>query len=159
MIITLMFALPAVDSQSFASEAQAQTVIVQGSNVRLRYGPGLNYGVHKLLNKGTRLRYVSTSGDWYCVNYNGYNLYVHRDFASISYNNSGKNYGKGGYSYVRINGNGVRLRYGPGLNYGIYKQVGKGAKLRYVATYGDWYCVNYNGYNLYVNRDFASLSR
>lgn len=163
MIISLMFALPAIDSQTFASEAQAQVVVIQGNGVRLRTGPGLGYGVYTQVNRGTRLSYNYTSGDWYCVNYGGYRLFVSRDFASLSNggntNRGGSNYGGGGYNYVRITGNGVRLRYGPGLGYNIYTQVNRGTRLRYLGTSGDWYCVNYNGTRLYVSRDFASLSR
>lgn len=164
IIITLMFALPAVDSKNFANEAQAQVVVVQGNGVRLRVGPGLGYDVYKQVNRGTRLSYNYTSGDWYCINYNGYKLFIHRDFASLSYNsgnstNRGNNYNANTYNYVRVTGNGVRLRTGPGLGYDVYKQVNRGTKLRYVSTQGDWYCVLYNNYYLYVSRDFATLSR
>lgn len=58
---------------------------------------------------------------------------------------------------VKITGNGVRLRYGPGQGYDIYCQLNKGATCAYYETCGDWYKVGYNGMTLYVSRDFSSL--
>lgn len=159
LIIAVMFALPAFDAEDFAIEAQAQTVIVQGNGVRLRTGPGLEYGIYTQVNKGTRLSYISTVGNWYCVSYGGYQLYISRDFSSLKYNNNSGYSSGGGYSHVKITGNGVRLRYGPGLNYGIYTQVNKGTRLTYLGTSGNWYCVAYNGLRVYVSRDFSALSR
>lgn len=157
LIITMMFALPVIDADDFAAEAQAQTVIVQGNGVNLRTGPGLNYRVYTQLNKGARLSYISTCGNWYCVNYGGYQLYVSRDFSSLSYNNGGGQ--SSGYNCIKITGNGVHLRYGPGLGYGIYGKVNKGTRITYLGTVGDWYCVSYNGYRLYVSRDYSALTR
>lgn len=163
MLFALMFALPAIDADGFATEAQAQVVIVQGQGVRLRTGPGLGYSVYTKVNRGARLSYVTTSGDWYCVSYGGRYLYISRDFATLSYNGGGsRNNGYSGgnsYNYVRITGDGVRLRFGPGFGYDVYTKLYRGAKVRYVSTSGDWYCVLYNGRYLYVSRDFAALTR
>ena len=66
----------------------------------------------------------------------------------------------GSYDYVKITGNGVRLRFAPSLNAGIYTQLNKGARVqRNFDDSSDWYGVYYAGYNLYVSRDFASLAR
>ena len=52
--------------------------------------------------------------------------------------------------YVTITGTGVRMRFGPGLNYGYYKNANgtamspkKGTKLLLLGQYGDWYEVKY----------------
>lgn len=57
---------------------------------------------------------------------------------------------------IYVNGDGVRLRTGPGLNYDIYTKVNTGQALTYNYTSGDWYCVKYNGRNLFINKDFAT---
>ena len=47
-------------------------------------------------------------------------------------------------TYVTITGTGVRMRYGPGLNYGYYKtSPKKGAKLLLLGQSGDWYEVQW----------------
>lgn len=164
MLITLMFALPAIDSENFASEAKAQVVEVTGNNVRLRTGPGTSYGEYAKLNKGKRLEYNYTTGDWYCVNYEGYKLFVNRDFACLRNNTIAEEKPAAKakadtYSFVKVTGDGVRLRKGPGANYEVYTKVNKGTKLTYVKTVDDWYCVKYKDQVLYISRDFASLSK
>lgn len=136
------------------------TLYVKGIGVRLRTGPGLNYGVYKQLNTGNKLSYNFSTEDWYCVNYNGRNLYISKDFVTFDSSEAvSNNSSNTSDTYLTITGNGVRLRTGPGLGYDVYKQVNRGTKLRYVSTQGDWYCVLYNNYYLYVSRDFATLSR
>lgn len=54
-----------------------------------------------------------------------------------------------------VNGDGVRLRTGPGLNYEIYKNVNKGQRLTYNYSSGDWYCVTFGGRNLFISKGFV----
>lgn len=55
-----------------------------------------------------------------------------------------------------VNGDGVRLRTGPGLSYEVYAKVSTGQTLTYNYTSGEWYCVKYNGRNLFINKEFAT---
>lgn len=54
-----------------------------------------------------------------------------------------------------VNGDGVRLRTGPGLNYEIYKNVNKGQRLTYNYSSGEWYCVTFGGRNLFISKGFV----
>lgn len=165
VIVAMIFALPAINPTVLGTEASATVVVVTGNGVRLRYAPSLNSAVYKCVSKGKELTYRYTTADrnWYCVNYHGYDLFISRDFAVLrnSSSSSHSSYSRSSssaYSYVKVTGNGVRLRYGPGLGYDVYTQVNKGTKLPLYSTQGDWYCVIYGGRYLYVSRDFASLS-
>lgn len=59
-------------------------------------------------------------------------------------------------SYLTITGDGVRLRYYPSLDAGIYTKLNRGARVQ--RTYDDtdeWYGILYNGQQLYVSKEFA----
>lgn len=68
-------------SSSSYSRSSGNTLMITGNGVRLRTGPGENYTIYTKLYKGATLPYVSTSGNWYCVNYGGVYLYVSADYA------------------------------------------------------------------------------
>lgn len=150
-------AQPAVQSvQEFTS---GTTIYVKGIGVRLRLGPGLGYGVYTKLNTGTALSYVSSTGDWYCVNYGGRNLYINKQFATTSATEAANHRSPSSSSgtYLTITGNGVRLRTTPDdSNLGnVYTQLNRGARVLYLGTTGYWYNVSYGGRSLYVRSDYA----
>ena len=65
---------------------------------------------------------------------------------------------------VVVNGDGVRLRFGPSLkaNYlkdekGATKSVKKGTELECVGEDGDWYQVVYQGKKYYMSKQFTYL--
>ena len=70
----------------------------------------------------------------------------------------------GGAPKVVINGQGVRLRFGPGLSYGYLtwsngqtRAPAKGARLEYTGDAGEWYQVRYLGHTFYVSKEFSYL--
>ena len=142
-----------------------QTVTVTGTGVRLRYGPGLNYdylkwkdGSTRCPKKGEKLQLVGQSGDWYQVKYAGQDLYLFKQYGTV---------GKGAVapaakSYVKITGKGVRLRFGPGLDYGYLvwkdgttRSPKVGEKLVLLGQEGDWYKVQYQDAEFYVFKQYA----
>lgn len=150
-----------------APAATGQYVVVTGDGVRLRTGPGFGYDVYTHVNHGKTIPYVSTSGDWFCVNYKGRTLYISNEFAYVGGSSSSNSTtsasssttsSSSSGSYVVINGNGVRLRTGPGEDYSIYTKLNKGARVPYVSTSGDWFCVNYNGRTLYVSAQYSYIN-
>ena len=65
---------------------------------------------------------------------------------------------------VVINGRGVRMRTGPGFEYGFPTTssgraytVSKGTSLPFLGQYGNWYAVLFEGNTHYVSADFAYL--
>lgn len=65
---------------------------------------------------------------------------------------------------VVINGVGVRMRLGPGKEYGYLQYyngkaytVAKGASLPFLGVYGNWYKVIFEGGEYFVSADFAYL--
>lgn len=61
----------------------ARYVVVNGTNVRLRYGPSLNADIYRNSRgapifppKGSSLTYAGQTGDWYKVYYDGRTFYI-----------------------------------------------------------------------------------
>ena len=68
-------------------------VVVNGVGVRLRFGPGLNYGYltwangqNRAPSKGTRLDYIDETDEWYHVRYQGQAYYISKQFSYMTYN-------------------------------------------------------------------------
>ena len=89
-IIGLCVAMVLMASAAWAQTTAQDYVVLNGTNVRLRFEPNLKCGWLKdekgeptYLKKGTKLAYSGESGDFYEVNYNGQTLYVAKQFAYL----------------------------------------------------------------------------
>lgn len=77
--------------QSSASYGSSgRKVVIDGTGVRLRFGPSLNAGyltwangAMRSVKKGTRLQYVGETDGWYQVSYLGNIFYVSKDFSYL----------------------------------------------------------------------------
>lgn len=156
---------------SLGIAAMAQSVVVTGTNVRLRLGPSLNapcltnsYGQNVHPARGAYLTYLGDAGYFYNVRYNGYSVYIHKDYARYV-GGGGYNYGySGGGRSVVVDGVHVRLRLRPSLNAGILTYGNgspvyprKGERLRFLGHAGDFYKVSYNGQVVFIHKAYSYL--
>ncbi len=72
----------------YATPANPTQVVVTGQNVRLRLAPSLTSatltytdGTNVHPRRGQVLTYVGEEGDFYMVNYRGYNVYISKQFS------------------------------------------------------------------------------
>lgn len=70
--------------------SSATVVVVNGTNVRLRWSPSLSGAIYSNGNgrpiyprKGARLAYLGQTGNWFKVRYNGNVLYISKDYAYL----------------------------------------------------------------------------
>ena len=142
--------------------------------------------------KGAKLEYKGEKGDFYYVIYKSNNVYISKKFSYIEGEGgqtaqSGKVVQAGrtteptaatanvavsgeegsGDTYVVLKGTNVRLRLGPGTNYGIYNQpdtdkpyyLPKGSKLIYLGEQRNgFYKAQHKGKIVYVSAEFSYLS-
>ncbi|MGM9869585.1 MAG: hypothetical protein ACI30R_08180 [Sodaliphilus sp.] len=163
--IILIFTLSLI----FSVSALAEKVQVTGTNVNLRHSPSLNgsvycngYGVPIHPQKGEILYWTGTAKNGFMqVHYNGVTLWIHSDYAKPVRSGSRSSSSYSVPSKVRITGNSVLLRYGPGqqydplTNYGQRVHLYKGQVLTCVGVNGDWWRVVYGGSYYYVSRRYA----
>lgn len=81
-----------VETEPVTSTTAKTFVVINGVGVRLRFGPGTNYGYLTWANgqtrapqKGARLEYISETSGWYRVKYLGQEFYVSKDFSYLTY--------------------------------------------------------------------------
>ena len=67
-------------------------VVVNGVGVRLRFGPGTDYGYLTWANgqtraprKGEKLEYIDETDGWYHVRYKGSAFYISKEFSYLTY--------------------------------------------------------------------------
>lgn len=152
-----------------STSAAAQYVECTASNVRLRTGPSTQYpmlvwnATNKpvYINKGETLTYLGNdTPEFYNVQFDGKSVYISKKFARLVNNNAKSNDGK----LVVVNGDNVRLRWGPSLTAKIYTDSKgrpvypkKGTQLGYGGEVGDWYKVLYGNHVLYISKKHCLL--
>ena len=164
---------------SITAFAQAKQVVINGTNVRMRFEPNLNCkwlcyntGSPVYLPKGTKVKYVGNAGNFYAISYQGQTLYVSKDYSYIygttppARQSQSRNMGRSEVQLqnttVVINGVHVRLRVGPGTNYNYFTwddgspcYLEKGTRLPCTGEENGFYRATYRGRTVYISKKFS----
>ncbi len=176
----LMGSAPAQAGNQTSTQSPQKYVVINGTNLRLRFEPNLNCswlhdgnGAPKYLPKGTRLPYKGEAGDFYRVLYNNQTLYVAKQYSYIQ-NGSQSSTSRPSAApaqnnqkfFVVINGTNVRLRVGPGTNYKYFTwddgspcYLPKGTYLEYKGEANDFYKCMYQGRVVYISKKFSYVTK
>ena len=154
--------------------AQGQ-VTVTGTGVRLRLGPSMrsetltdSKGVNIHPKKGQKLECLGEVGDFYKVKFNQRTVFVSKQFATpVGAEQTATPAPKQSNEqrYLIVTGDRVRLRKTPSLQGKIHTYNGatvylnNGDKLKYMGEEGDFYKVNYQGYYLYISKQYSRFSK
>ena len=115
---------------------------IEGNNVNLRKGPGTGYGVIRQLGKGEPYQVFGESNGW--LNLGG-EQWVYNDPSYINYTGGNEpepsKPSNDGVGVVTITADVLRVRTGPGTNYGIVKNVYQGEKYQTWGCRDGWYNV------------------
>ncbi len=100
------------------------------SDVNVRWGPGTNHKIIKQLPRGKQIIIEETKEKWCFITdpKNNKKGWVSKSLISF---NSSSNYGE-----LIANSN---IRYGPGTNHKIIKQLSRGKQISIIKTEGNWY--------------------
>lgn len=120
-----------VISWAWVGEARADTGVVAGSVVNVRSGPGSSYQVAGNLYQNTEVEVLESSSGWYKISKGSLVGWVSESLLKVSQQDK-----------VKVLGNPVNLRSGPGTSYTVVGQAAKGDILTVLGTSGDWYQVN-----------------
>ncbi|SCM90404.1 SH3 domain-containing protein [Bacillus mycoides] len=146
-----------VPSPPPASNDSAGVAYINGNNVNLRKGPGTGYGVIRQLGKGEAYQVFAESNGW--LNLGG-DQWVYNDPSYIRY--TGKRTpvtpqpSNDGVGVVTITADVLRVRTGPGTNYGIVKNVYQGEKYQSFGNKNGWYNV---GGNQWVSGEYVKFEK
>ncbi|MEB8734480.1 M15 family metallopeptidase [Bacillus cereus] len=128
---------------------------INGSNVNLRKGPGTGYGVIRQLGKGESYEVWGQTNGW--LNLGG-DQWVYNDPSYIRYTGGNvpatSQSSNDGVGVVTIIADVLRVRTGPGTNYGIVKNVYQGEKYQSFGYKDGWYNV---GGNQWVSGEYVTF--
>ncbi|HDV8366477.1 M15 family metallopeptidase [Bacillus cereus] len=128
---------------------------INGSNVNLRKGPGTGYGVIRQLGKEESYKVFGQSNGW--LNLGG-DQWVYNDPSYIRYTGGNvpatSQSSNDGVGVVTIIADVLRVRTGPGTNYGIVKNVYQGEKYQSFGYKDGWYNV---GGNQWVSGEYVTF--
>ncbi|MBQ2854560.1 MAG: C40 family peptidase [Oscillospiraceae bacterium] len=142
----------------FAVSASAAGTIMHGigfvntTSLRLRSEATTGSAILDTAHKNDCVVIISKDGDWYKVNYNLQEGYMHADYLDVlTRENAELGYGK-------VNGSGVNLRSGPSTSYRSVGTAAKGSKCYILGLNQGWYKVIYNTTICYIRSDYVDLT-
>ncbi len=133
-LITVMLLL------AWSGSVSASTAVITGGVVNVRSGPGTEYTVAGNLLQETEVQILEIQGDWYKISKGSLTGWVSSSLMDLQQTEQ-----------LRVIGDPVNLRSGPGTSYDRVAQAQKGELLTCLGTSGEWYQVrNADGVNCYV---------
>ena len=145
--------LPVSASISNADVKGVEYKIITANSVNFRKGPGTNFSSMGKLNKGYKVEYIGTSGDWINIKYNGKVGYAHKDYVSSVNNNSTDNSVK---SKKIVTASSLNFRSGPSTSASKIGSIPNGAEVGVISESNGWSKVSYNGKIGYVSSSYLS---
>ncbi|MEG1893497.1 MAG: SH3 domain-containing protein [Clostridia bacterium] len=148
---------------------------VTGSGVKLRKGPGTNYGYIASLAKNTKVDVLGLIGSWYKVIANGTEGYISSSYIAItgyptptpdggviSPDNTPTPTPDTGMppviGYGEVTGTGVNFRSGPAVSNLSFMKLQKGTKLSLFGTIGDWFYCMADGKIGYISGGYVKVT-
>ena len=159
-IIATSIVAPAAYSISYADENNIQVKNVEyrmitGNSVNVRTGPGTNYSSIMKLNKGDKVEYIATNGNWINIKYNGKIGYVYSDYVSKISNSTSTETNDNSVKCTKVvTGNSVNVRRGPSISYSSITKLSKEVELGYISESNVWSKISYNGTIGYMSSQY-----
>ena len=141
-------ALPLMNASHVDAATDMRTVTA--SSLNFRTGPSTSYSIIDVLMNGQKVEYISTSGSWLKVKYNGVTGYVHGDYVSKG---TTDNSTTGTTKYVSASV-GLNVRSGAGTSYSKLGKLEYKEKVTVLSTSNGWSKINYNGKTGYVDSSY-----
>ena len=142
----------------FAVNASAAGTVMHGigfvntNSLRLRSDATTNSKVVDTAPKNDCVVVISKHGDWYKVNYNLQEGYMHKNYIDVLTRENAE------LGYGQINGTSVNIRSGAGTSYRSVGIASKGSKCYILGLNNGWYKVIYNSTIGYIRSDFVDLT-
>ena len=143
-------ALPLMNVSHVDAATDMRTVTA--SSLNFRSGPSTSHSIIGSLQKGQQVEYISESGSWAKVKYNGVTGYVHGDYLTKS-TSTGISTSQGTTQYVNST-SGLNVRSGAGTTYSKLGTLEYKEKVTVLSTSNGWAKINYNGQTGYVSSSY-----
>ena len=147
-------ALPLMNVSHVDAATDMRTVTA--SSLNFRSGPSTSHSIIGSLQKGQQVEYISESGSWAKVKYNGVTGYVHGDYLTKS-TSTGISTSQGTTQYVNST-SGLNVRSGAGTTYSKIGTLEYKEKVTVLSTSNGWAKINYNGQTGYVSSSYLQTT-
>lgn len=125
---------------------------VNTTSLRMRSEPSTNSKIVNTAPENDCVVIIAKKGDWYKVNYNLQEGYMHKDYLNVlTQENAELGYGK-------VSGSSVNIRSGAGTGYRSVAVASKGSKCYILGLNNGWYKVIFNSTIGYIRSDFMELT-
>ena len=125
---------------------------VNSTSLRLRGEPSTSSSILDVASTNECVVVIGQSGDWYRVNYNLQEGYMHKSYLDVLTRENAE------LGYGVVTGSGVNLRSGPGTGYRVVSTAAKGAECYIIGLNEGWYKVIYGSNICYIRSDYLELT-
>jgi uncharacterized protein YgiM (DUF1202 family) len=137
-----------ISSQSYSPFPQPRTGFVDAASLNVRSEPTTASKIlGSLLNK-TSISVLGQTGNWYKIQYNNQEAYVHKSYVSFSST-------QGTQQYI-VNTDTLNVRSQPSIQSSILGLLRNGQIITVQSEQNGWAKISYNGQTAYVSKDFVS---
>ncbi|WP_251131050.1 SH3 domain-containing protein [Exiguobacterium sp. s189] len=122
------------------------------ANLNLRKSASTSSSILTTIPNGKEIIYLSTSGSWFKVSYNGTIGYVSSDYVKVIETSTQTPETNITYK-TTVN---LNLRTSASTSGSILTTIPSGEVVNYIGTYGSWFKVSYNGMTGYVSSQYLA---
>ena len=154
MMLAIVLMCSTLIIPTFAAEQDLMHGIgfVNASALRLRSEPSTTSTTLDTAPKNDCVVVIAQEGEWYKVNYNLQEGYMHEDYLNVlTRENAELGYGK-------VTGSAVNMRSGPSTSYRVVSVASKGDKCYIIGLNDGWYKVIYGSNICYIRSDYLELT-
>lgn len=152
-VLTVILAVSAMVIPASAAGSQLYGIgFVKASSLRLRSQPNTTSAVVATASQNECVVILSKEGQWYRVNYNLQEGYMHQDYLDVSVCENAE------LGLGTISGTGVNLRTGPSTAYSVAAVSSKGDSFYIIGLNNGWLKVIYKETICYIRSDFVTLT-
>lgn len=153
ILITIVLLCGSLSLTASAAGTQMYGIgFVNSTSLRLRSEPSTSSSILAVASANECVVVIGQIGDWYHVNYNLKEGYMHKSFLDVLTRENAE------LGYGVVTGSGVNLRSGPGTGYRVVSTAAKGAKCYIIGLNNGWYKVIYGSNICYIRSDYLELT-
>ena len=138
------------------TDSHAAEMRVTTARVHFRTGEGTNHRSMGVLNKGTKVVYISENGNWTKVKYNSTTGYICSDYLREESSSTSTTTTDTMYVTPSV---GLNVRKGPAIGYSRVGKLSKGTEVTVHSTSNGWSQITANGVSGYVSSAYLSSSK
>lgn len=153
--VIALAALPFITDSAEASSSTDQnyssqpgTGYVDATSLNVRSEPSTSSKILGSLAQRASISILGQSGNWYKIQYNNKEAYVHKSYVSLSSSQGTKQY--------IVNADALNVRNQPSAQSSVVGLLQNGQIITVQSKQNGWYKISYNGKTAYVKKEFVS---